>query len=227
MADFLKNHPGTALEIGCGSGRLLLPLLADGHRIEGLELSPDMLAICHKRAAEMALEPVLHRADMSTWNPEYRFAALMAPAFTLQLAVDALGTLRHWRGWLNQGGGLYLTIFIPFSEIEGDQPVNTWYPDHEARLIDGRIAKIETRHQIDTTHKLLRREHRYNISGDPREHESVQTLRWYEPEEITEIVEQAGFEVTRIFADFDPKAAVIDMEDPDFGGIITLHARRR
>ena len=52
MADFLKTHPGPALEIGCGSGRLILPLIATGFDVEGLELSTDMLEICRKGAEE-------------------------------------------------------------------------------------------------------------------------------------------------------------------------------
>src|SRR5918998_5197414 len=44
-----------ALDIGCGSGRLLLPMLGEGVDIDGVEPSPDMLAICRERAAESGL----------------------------------------------------------------------------------------------------------------------------------------------------------------------------
>ncbi|MGX9225323.1 methyltransferase domain-containing protein [Streptomyces albus] len=37
---------GTALELGSGTGRLLLRLLAAGHRVHGLELSAEMTALC-------------------------------------------------------------------------------------------------------------------------------------------------------------------------------------
>ncbi len=33
-----------ALDLGCGAGRLLLPLLAAGLDVDGVDLSPDMLA---------------------------------------------------------------------------------------------------------------------------------------------------------------------------------------
>ena len=45
MAAFLEKHPGPALEIGSGSGRLMFPLVQMGLDVEGLELSPDMLAL--------------------------------------------------------------------------------------------------------------------------------------------------------------------------------------
>ena len=226
MAGFLKKHPGPALEIGCGSGRLLLPLLKSGHEVEGLELSPDMLAICRERAAAGGLCPVLHEGDMTTWSPPRRFAALLAPAFTLQLTADAPRTLRRWHGWLQNGGGLYLTIFIPFSEIESDQSEGEWYADHEATLDDGRLARLETRHAIDLPNRILHREHRYRLSGDPRVHHSTQTLRWYGSAEMAALLADAGFEVAAAFPDFDPTAGNVDDSNPDFGGIITILAIR-
>ncbi|RYD65398.1 MAG: class I SAM-dependent methyltransferase, partial [Verrucomicrobiaceae bacterium] len=46
LDELLRGHPGISLEIGCGSGRLLLPLLQKGHNVEGLELSREMLDLC-------------------------------------------------------------------------------------------------------------------------------------------------------------------------------------
>ncbi|MBK1883840.1 class I SAM-dependent methyltransferase [Luteolibacter pohnpeiensis] len=225
MAAFLKQHPGPALEIGCGSGRLLLPLLQQGHEIEGLELSHDMLDLAKKSAAREGLKPTLHLGDMTCWPPQRKYASLLAPAFTLQLADDALATLRRWHGWLEKGGGLYLTIFIPFSEIEGDQPENTWYRDHEATLQDGRIAVMETRHEIDLAAKILRREHRYQISGDSRHHQSIQVIRWYDPDEMSQLLEEAGYEIVDCFSDFNPPGPAAELDDPEFQGIVTFHAR--
>src|SRR5207253_8772778 len=40
-----------ALDLACGTGRLLLPLLQAGLDVDGCDLSPDMLALCRQRAA--------------------------------------------------------------------------------------------------------------------------------------------------------------------------------
>ena len=60
LDEVLREHPGPSLEVGCGSGRLLLPLLQKGHDVEGLELSGEMLAMCRTAAEDLSLEPVLH-----------------------------------------------------------------------------------------------------------------------------------------------------------------------
>ncbi len=225
MADFLRKSPGKALEIGSGSGRLLFPLIDLGFDVEGLELSPDMLAICKNQAAERSVDTALHQGDMSHWQPAAKYSALLAPAFTFQLASDPLATLRHWRGLLENGGGLYITLFIPFMELEGELEENAWYLDHETTLPGGRIAVLDTRHKIDPEKQILEREHRYYFADHPAEsHSSRQTLRWFTHDQFTALLEEAGFQVTAAFADFDPGQKVTSSESLDFDGILTYHA---
>ena len=54
--------PLRILELGCGSGRLLVPLLRDGHAVLGIDRSTAMLRRCAER---MATKPcaVVHPSD--------------------------------------------------------------------------------------------------------------------------------------------------------------------
>ncbi len=230
MADFLKRHPGPSLEIGSGSGRLMFPLLKAGFGIEGLELSADMRALGVERARRLDVCPVVHAGDMTTWQPRRRYAAVLAPAFTLQLAADPGAVLRHWHGWLENLGGLYVTVFMPYAELLGDLPEGVWYPDHQADLCDGRHGFLETRHRIDRDRQLLHREHRYTLSGvgdaAAVRHESRQTIRWIEHGEMLDLLKNSGFSLQRYCLDFDPEHTPADPESVDFGGVITYHATR-
>jgi SAM-dependent methyltransferase len=227
MAAFLKKHPGPALEIGSGSGRLMFPLLQAGFEVEGLELSPDMRALGNTRAAALGLKPMVHAGDMATWQPRRRYASLLAPAFTLQLASDPAAVLRHWHGWLENRGGLYLTVFTPHAELEGSLPENQWYDDHRASLPDGRTGLLETLHRLDLENQLLHREHRYTLSGDPPvKHHSRQVIRWIGHGEMPGLLESCGFRLERCFADFDPDSESPDPGQDDGEGILTCHAVR-
>lgn len=226
MADFLERHPGKSLEIGSGSGRLLLPLIEQGYAVEGLELSPDMVRLCQEDADARGLDVTVHQADMCTWDDGRKFSALLAPAFTLQLASDPVATLRHWHGLLEKGGGLYLTLFMPYAELLGDLPENEWYEDHTAPLPDGRTAALHSRHRLDREKQIVHRDHRYSISGDARVHESGQTLRWFEHGQTVALLKRAGFRVTAAFLDFDPEFLATDPDNTDFDGILTYHALR-
>ena len=227
MAEFLKMFPGLALEIGSGSGRLMFPLLEMGFEVEGLELSRDMIALGKFRAKQMGIAPVVHVGDMTTWSDGRKFSALLAPAFTLQLAADPEKTLRHWHELLEDGGGLYLTVFMPYAELLGDLPENQWYEDHRVTLPDGRKGLLETRHQLDLEKQTVERDHRYTLSGDPpREHVSKQTIRWIEHQQMLSLLTECGYRLERFFLDFDPEREVSDPDRVDFDGILTYHAVR-
>ena len=49
MASAYPQTSGTIIELGSGSGRLLVPLVRDGHRLIGVDLSRDMLRRCRDR----------------------------------------------------------------------------------------------------------------------------------------------------------------------------------
>lgn len=208
----LTRRPGRALEIGCGSGRLLLPLVQKGHRIDGIDLSADMLALCRSAAAALGVEPVLHHGDMTTFSPPQPYEILLVPAFTLQLAGDPAAALRHFHQLLVPGGLLYLTVFVPLAEIHRELPENTWYPDHQTTLPDGRKASVETRHRIDRKQRLLHREHLYQLSGPDGviEHRCEETIRWFTPRTLARVLKESGFKVTQAVADFDDDIPVTD-----------------
>jgi len=228
MMTFLRHFPGTSLEVGCGSGRLLIPLLLEGHEVEGLEPSADMLALCRKKAAVVGCEPVLHAGTMEEFQPAAPYSAVVVPAFTLQLSPDPLLALEKLAAMLKPEGGLYLTVFTPDAELEGDLPENEWYPDHEVRLPDGRIGSVETRHRLDEETHTLYREHRYTLMDAAREplsgHDCSQTLRWFEPAELHGMLVAAGFELFEGIGDFEETCAFPD--EADAYQILTVIARK-
>ncbi len=227
MAEFLKKFPGRALEIGSGSGRLMFSLIEMGWDVEGLELSQDMLDLGKIRARRLGLQAIVHAGDMTSWSDGRKFSALLAPAFTLQLASDPAATLRHWHSLLENHGGLYLTVFMPYAELLGDLPENQWYEDHKITLPDGRAGLLETRHQLHKQRQIVEREHRYSLSGDPPlTHHSRQSIRWIEHTQIIPMLHACGFRVDRFIVDFDPSRVVSDPDQVDFDGILTYFATR-
>lgn len=227
MRNFLRRHPGRALEIGCGSGRLLLPLAGEGFPIEGLDISADMLALARACGAEKEVFPTLHQADMETWEPEKIYSSVLAPAFTLQLAEDPEAVLRRWKSWLEPGGALFLTVFIPFAEIEGELPEGRWYHDHDAEFPDGRQGVLETRHRLDFDGRLVTRDHRYTMmhpDGVVAHHASVQRIRWWFPEELAALLAGCGFRVAAKSFDFSDQLAGPDEEYEEWDGILTVEA---
>jgi SAM-dependent methyltransferase len=53
-----------ALDAGCGTGRLLLDYLAEGLDIDGVDVSPELLAIYARKASKAGLAPNLFRQSI-------------------------------------------------------------------------------------------------------------------------------------------------------------------
>jgi SAM-dependent methyltransferase len=207
LRDFLQYHQGRSLEIGCGSGRLLVPLIEEGFEVEGLELSAEMLDLCRKNHPNVAA--VLHQGNMSEWQTDQPYDSIIIPAFTLQLSPDPPATLRHIASLLVSGGALYFSTFTPLAEIVGELPENEWYADHFSPVAEDRIATVHTRHQIDREAQVLIREHHYQILDDAgrtvAEHHSQQHIRWHTRQQWKKHLADAGFEIEKQIPDFKPK----------------------
>lgn len=226
LRDFLKNHPGKSLEIGCGSGRLLYPLLRDGFQMEGLDNAPAMITLAKDAAAKEGLMPTLHEGELADHKPSFRYHALALPAFTLQLFENPAEALKDCHRLLSNGGGLYLTVFYPLAEDYGDLPEGERYHDHEITLPDGCRATIETEHHIDRDGLVLTRHHYYEVSrnhGESEHYQSTQELRYCLEDEWRQLLAESGFELLKTIHDFESE----DAPEDEGAGICTFFCRKK
>ena len=111
---------GHVLELGCGTGRVLLPLARDGYAVTGLDLSESMLDVCR---AKLRLEPPAVRervrllaADMTSFELGRRFGAITIPFASFQhlLTVEQqLACLERCRAHLLPHGVLVIDLPNP------------------------------------------------------------------------------------------------------------------
>jgi len=111
---------GPLLELGCGTGRLLLPLARAGHTVTGLDLATSMLDRCRD---ELSSEPdavrervTLLEADMTDFQLDTRFAQVFCAFGTfhhLGTAEQQLACLARCREHLLPGGTLVLDLINP------------------------------------------------------------------------------------------------------------------
>ena len=58
-----------ALDVACGTGRLLIPYLRAGLDVDGCDVSPDMIALCREKAEREGLSPTLFVQPMHELKP--------------------------------------------------------------------------------------------------------------------------------------------------------------
>ena len=117
----MRNGGGTALELGCGTGRPMLRFLEAGLDVEGIDSSADMLTICRRHAAERGLDPVLHHGSMAPLALDRTYATIFCPAGSFSLLDDrevALAAVASWVEHLRPGGSLALTMSVPVEDMD-------------------------------------------------------------------------------------------------------------
>jgi len=128
--DYARQSRGPVLELGCGTGRVCIPIAAEGIDVVGLDLSPAMLAICRQK---LAAQPDstrrrvrLLRADMADFSLRRRFGLIIVPfrAFQHLLETDQqLACLRRVRQHLRPDGRFILDVFDPnYNRLTGPFP---------------------------------------------------------------------------------------------------------
>ncbi len=65
-----KESGGPILELGCGTGRVTIPLLEEGNEVWGLDLSADMLSQLRKKVADLPAS--VARSHLSDWELQRR-----------------------------------------------------------------------------------------------------------------------------------------------------------
>src|ERR1700722_4734760 len=107
----IERRGGAALDVGCGTGRLLLDYLAAGLDVDGVDNSPEMLALCREKAAaaELDVGDRLFEQSMDTLDLPRRYAPIFVPSLSFQLLTDldaARRALARFRDHLAPGGVL-------------------------------------------------------------------------------------------------------------------------
>ena len=96
-----REANGPVLEIACGTGRILLPVLQAGVDADGLDLFQPMLDTARRKAAALGLSPNLQRGDMADFQMPRRYALVMITfnAFCHMLTTEdqlrCLGCIRR------------------------------------------------------------------------------------------------------------------------------------
>jgi SAM-dependent methyltransferase len=111
---------GPVLELGCGTGRLLLPMAEAGLQITGLDLSPQMLAAAERKLMQMdesARKRVrLCHGNMAEFSLDQQFGTIVIPSRNLQILLtrdEQRSCLKRCARHLREGGRLVVQVFNP------------------------------------------------------------------------------------------------------------------
>ncbi len=214
LAKEFAGSGGTALELGCGTGRVLVPVAESGVNVVGIDESPFMLARAKDRyerlSGDVQARIGLLEADMRTFKLEQKFKLIYVPfnAFlVLRTIEDQLATLNAVRQALAPGGVFAMDIFVPdVNRLVGSGRPPKWglevdetIPDLGIRLQRDTLTRYDTyNQQIMATFRM--REYRDNILE--REWLSDLNMCYLFPRELEHLLTRAGFEMVHFWGDY-------------------------
>jgi SAM-dependent methyltransferase len=200
-------HEGAVLELGCGTGRIALPVVRAGARLVGIDRSAPMLARAQKRLkrARVAHRALLVRGDIRTlpFRASRAFGLVMAPYGILQSLTrerDLRETLQSVARVLKRGGifGVDLVPDLPrWAEYERRVSLRG------RRGANGTLTLIESVRQ-DRRRKLTIFDQEYvECRGRQRAiHRFSLTFRTLSVKQMTGRLERAGFAIQAILGDY-------------------------
>jgi SAM-dependent methyltransferase len=214
--DWCQEVGGPVLELGCGNGRVAIPLARAGLEVVGIELSPVMLAAAEKRVAEeppdVRRRVSLVRADMRHFELGFEVGCAIIPASTFSVLLtrrDQQRTLASVRACLPDKGPLAFELRLFDDWLSGSRQL----PPVRRSSDDGSVDFTEER--------------RFEFDPSTRVFTSINTYTFHSPEhlgrvaesqkgrvvsrpEVEEVLQSSGFAVEAVWGDYDRRPFAAD-----------------
>ena len=196
--DVIRRSGQPALDVACGTGRLLLDYLGEGIDVDGVDIAPEMIAICREKAQALGFFPNLYVQAMEGLDLPRKYRTIIVPSSSfLQLtAVDDMRwALQRFLRHLEPGGTLSMSMRV----LDPDPADEEFQIEAEAvRPSDGALVRRWWRCWYDVPERLQHTEDRYEIIVDGEIVTSETYIRspaltWMPPAEALELLEDAGF----------------------------------
>jgi SAM-dependent methyltransferase len=211
---------GPILELGCGTGRVLLPLARAGFEVTGLDLSPVMLQRCRDKLRseppEVRERVRLVAADMTSFDLGRRYAAIVCPFAGFQQLTTVeqqLACLARCRAHLLPSGRLVLDLPNPDPAPAAYAREGTGDGEDTAQLVDwteGRrirwwmtvvgYDRLQQRNDCEVTYEIV------DASGSTRRMTETIALRYTFRYELEHLLFRAGFRLVALYGDYDRSA---------------------
>lgn len=203
---FYRNYAikanGPILEPMCGTGRFLLPLLAEGFDVHGFDASDHMLEALHFKAKAKNLEPTVWKCFVEDLKRPEKYNLIFIPSGSFCLIIDpaavksALKTLYHH---LSDDGvllfeGETLKAVPPLDVWRG----SVWHKPNGQKIILSQLATMQDdictslcKYELMETGKII--------------HTEIEELKVkiYEQDQLMEMLKSADFKHIRTLKAFD------------------------
>ncbi|WP_249871799.1 class I SAM-dependent methyltransferase [Oceanobacillus saliphilus] len=199
----LASCEGNILEPGVGTGRILIPLLEKGLKVDGFDVSAEMLEICRNNCKKRGFDPKLFEEKMESFSLDTKYEAIIVPTGTFLLLhkrEDSIQALKNFYDHLLNGGKLIIDTFLQTDVTIDEVSTRTWETKNGDMItLESKIVEVDYINQYTISHNRYEKWRNGLLIQTELERFP---LRWYGVEEFKILLEQVGFEDIVISADY-------------------------
>ena len=212
--DLAKQIGGPILEMGCGTGRVLLPIARMGIEIHGLDNAPTMLGILRERIQnepeQVRSQIALHQGDMRQFRGQKKYVLVTIPFRPMQhmyTLEDQVAALKTGAFHLDNDGILALDVFFPKFQLMdvgiGEEMLELEWParSHPGRIVRRYFKKdaVDKIHQVFSATFIFRTYHNETLVSE--ETERIK-LSYYAHPQLKALFRLAGLEAVEEYGSF-------------------------
>jgi SAM-dependent methyltransferase len=212
--DLAKQIGGPILEMGCGTGRVLLPIARMGIEIHGLDNAPTMLGILRERIQnepeQVRSQIALHQGDMRQFRGQKKYALVTIPFRPMQhmyTLEDQVAALKTGAFHLDDDGILALDVFFPKFQLMdvgiGEEMLELEWParSHPGRIVRRYFKKdaVDKIHQVFSATFIFRTYDNETLVSE--ETERIK-LSYYAYPQLKALFRLAGLEAVEEYGSF-------------------------
>lgn len=201
----VKETGGPVLELGCGTGRMTIPIAQAGWEIAGLDIVPGMIERAKQKAGDLPMTWLLADARDFHLGRQFRMIFENGSVFMHMLErADQRAYLACVREHLALGGRFVMSLFFPHpSRLQSDPEEKDWftYQDEHGRTV--RVTGTDLYDELRQVKTETAYRHVQNPDGSETRYAAPLSLRYTFPQEMEALLEQAGLRVVERFGGAD------------------------
>jgi SAM-dependent methyltransferase len=200
-----RETGGPILELGCGTGRMTIPLAIQGFDITGLDIVPGMLDLARKKAGDLPIRWIEADARDFHLNKKFNFIFENGSVFMHMLTnSDQDEFLARVREHLNPGGRFVMSLFFPhLAQLESAPEEKEWYTYQDGQGRTVRVSGIEVYDEIRQIKNETAIRRMTASSGEEEVHVAPLLLRYTFPQEMERLLDCSGFKVIARYGEAD------------------------